>query len=104
LGAILLGIFAYLLIHKHGSNWYLLTFLVFCYALLLIAPWAIPEHLIPGFALMSGEVSWIRRYSAEITFYGALIPLLISASMYLRNSVATPKEKVEKKVSIKKKR
>lgn len=36
------------------------------------------ELVLPGFAVMSGEASFIRRYSAEIGFYGTIVPLLVT--------------------------
>ncbi|MFA5167195.1 MAG: hypothetical protein WC530_01545 [Candidatus Omnitrophota bacterium] len=33
--------------------------------------------VLPAFAIFAGEVSWLRRYSAEISFYGLLVTIIL---------------------------
>jgi hypothetical protein len=50
--------------------------------ILFLAPnWLV--HVFPGFAIYSVEVSLIRRYSAEIGFYGLVVGMVISLAPWL---------------------
>jgi hypothetical protein len=76
-----LGAFFYFL---RRNGWYFL-FGSICGAAILIVGFLLPlPKILPGFALISGEVSWIRRYSAEIGFYGLIITLLIASIPFLK--------------------
>jgi hypothetical protein len=85
-----LGSFFYYL---HNNGWYFLIGSI-CGAAVLIGGFLLPiQKILPGFALISGEVSWIRRYSAEIGFYGLIITLLVAIIPFLKINKKRPRKK-----------
>lgn len=76
------------------QNWRYLALGSICAFTALIGGMVLsPNKFLPGFALISGEVSWIRRYSAEIGFYGLIITLLIAIVHLFKPEKRRPRKK-----------
>jgi hypothetical protein len=87
----LIGMF-FLFYYLHNNGWYI-AFGIICGAtVLLVGFFLLLQKILPGFALISGEVSWIRRYSAEIGFYGLIITLLVAIIPFLKTNKKRPKK------------